>query len=107
MSSRQSAQAAIAAMKAARDGKTSRVDQIEVRVVCFFASVRVKHVSARGARFQVTTDAVPETQTCAQIKNESLYDVVTEDEFVKRMMKNPDTMEFVVDDRDADQGAIS
>jgi hypothetical protein len=31
MSSRQSAQAAIAAMKAARDGKTSRVDQIEVR----------------------------------------------------------------------------
>ncbi len=56
------------------------------------------HVGASGS----------DSQSCsrAQIKNESLYDVVTEDEFVKRMMKNPDTMEFVVDDRDADQGTI-
>ena len=52
------------------------------------------------------SDSYFEPCSCAQIKNESLYDVVTEDEFVKRMMKNPDTMEFVVDDRDADQGAI-
>jgi hypothetical protein len=60
----------------------------------------------RVSSFSIISGAVSETRACAQIKNESLYDVVTEDEFVKRMMKNPDTMEFVVDDRDADQGAI-
>jgi hypothetical protein len=37
------------------------------------------------------------------VKDESLYDEVTEAEFVKRMMSNPETTHFVVADGD-DQG---
>ena len=56
-------QARLAALRAAKSGSTTRIDQV-------------------------------------QIKDESLYDTLTDEEYLKRMQGNKDVVDFVVQDQD-------